>query len=364
MPIYSKSSNCSLAFFADSFSNLEHLELKLLILNVHLIKLAKLRYLSISNNLDTIKVRNIVCPNLSHFSFRLVDEGIKNYYIPNVKKLICIQSSDWMKRLVHLETLIIGKLFERDQGLLRVFKKLKYLDVYQIGCSVLKAILHDQEKLDRNQLRIYYRGLSVQVPGIEYVLKRRRLLEPCGSYLSPDSYKNFYNICYDPINLYAQHLDRTAERLYFFEDIYIEDDHRLIDSSFFSKLHEVSFITILPNSLSEPEMIEILRNFVILKSLCFEAVTNAGQNFFDQLPSICPFLHTLHIKENCKIHIENFRFLRNFMELHSFTINCSSLTVKEKTDLNERLDSQTKLQSFPFKKSSFNHQSILLLLKS
>lgn len=347
------------------------MELKLLSLNVHLIKLPRLRYLAISNNLVAIKVKNIVCPSLTHLSLRHTDDSHKNYFLPRVKKLICVQFQDWQKRLANLETLIIAQLFEEDQNLLKYFEKLKYLDVYQIAYPVLAKIKRDKEKLERHQLKIYYRGLSVQIPALEFVIKfnsRRFELRGGqvnrGDFILSDFYKDFYKICDNPINLYAQNLDRTAKRLYFFEDICIEDDHRLIDSSFFGKLYEVSFLTILPNSLSESETVEILRKIPILKSLCFEAVTNADQSLFDKLPSICPFLHTLHIKEDCKIPIESFQFLCNFRELRSFTINCAKLTEKEKADLNQQLDSQTRLESFPFKKSGFNRQSIMLLRKN
>lgn len=346
---------------------MEDLELKLLCLNVQLIKLPKLRRLAISNNLVTVKVKNIVCPNLTHLSLRHTDDSHKNYFLPKLKKLICVQFQDWQKRLTNLETLIIGQLFEEDQDLLRYFEKLKYLDVYQVAYPVLARIMRDQERLERHQLKIFYRGLSVQIPELEFVIKfnYRRLDSGQGKRAdhTQSGYKDFYKICDNPINLYAQNLERTAERLHFFEDICIEDTHRMIDSSFFGKLHEVSFLTILPNSLSEAETVEILQKFPILKSLSFEAVTNVGQGLFDKLPIICPFLHTLHIKEDCKIELENYQFLRDLRELRSFTMNCANLTAKEKADLNQRLDSHTRLEGFPFKKSGFNPQSIMLLPK-
>ena len=335
----------------------------LFFLNVHLIKLQNLRSLSILSSLtDKVKVKNVVCPKLTHFSFRLAVNDDKNFFVPNVKQLICIQFEGWMQRLKNLETLIIGKLTEKDQHFLKHFERLKYLDVYQITQPVLKAIERDQDKLDRSQLKIYFRGLSTQIPDMMLLL-RNRLFQTS----NPDSYKNFYrvrSVIHDPIDLYAQNLDQTAERLYFFTDIHIDDDHRLIDSCFFRRLHEVAFVTILSNSLAESEIIGILQNFLMLKSLCFEGVTNLTGSFFERLPNVSPFLFSVHIKEECRIPIDKFDFLSHLNELHSFTINCTSLNAEEKTDLNERLDSYTRLQSFPFKKSGLNRQSIVLLRKS
>lgn len=269
----------------DSFQRLENLYLFDPV--VSSIRLRSLKTLEIdvsslcSSEEYFTEVETIDCPNLVELIYRpghyeeLSDSQIWSF--PNLKKLKVCGSQKFIKRLKHLEVLLMAYFERKDVDLLKELPQLSFLDMHCIDADVLDRI----EEEHGQRVSINYRGMPAQ-------LAKNRVRIP-----HPDIMRQFleeWTFVEDDLAIYRGQYDQANDQIHFYYYFQIYDHTNQIERSFFRKFVDVESLLMNGDALSEDEVLDILGSFRNVTYISF-GKRNFESDFYEKrLRTVCPHL--------------------------------------------------------------------------
>lgn len=288
------------------------------------------------------------CPELRALVIDWYAEEAPILKCPKLKHLKYFNYRDWVAKLEGLEVLNLSQLNLRELGtnsesILQNHPKLHTLNLFDVDRAIVQVIIQNKRELGRANLRIYCRSLPVE---------------------SREVLKEFDQI-FKELTIWPNHLlTAKAQEFYskyeheFRDDFFIFGKQKCLSingenfanfklmaerTSMLRKSHRVRLLKIIGNfaksgaSIDQHELINLLKRVPHVRAMKLYDIS-FDQSFYDQLPSILPFLNWFEYREGCKLPAD-FSFLFQFQELATFLTMRHKLSTEQsllKQEFNEK----------------------------
>ena len=295
-----------------SFVNLEHIYLA--VTSLPSIKSKKLKTCDCSSS-GSRRLGNLLdCPELQALAIDWEEADKLVLKCPKLRYLKCVSYGLWISKLDSLEVLNLQEL-ENSEDVLSNHPKLHTLNVFRVEKAVLEELVRSARELRRGHLKLFVRSLPVD----------RELLEAFDEVFDKKRDLDYFTA--KGVELYAKHEQQFKDDFFVFDRLQgirisketVVNLKLLIDrTSIFRKIFRAHTLKVSGRSLSQEELIDLIKQMPNARWLT--SYGDVPQAFFDQLPTILPFLNGLIFCPYGSKVLNDLSFLLKFQELRYVSV--------------------------------------------